>query len=123
MSGIESSIAVKPAEAIAVSFLGRVWESLQPMEQEAYANGTLVFERDDMVVELFRSALSLAKKASSLESGIVSGMERLLIYKRATVAVSSLAVREGSFIHRDVKLHDVVLVSSSEGCVEVCFLT
>lgn len=35
-----------------------------------------MFERDDMVVELFRSALSLAKKASSLESGIVGEMKR-----------------------------------------------
>jgi hypothetical protein len=37
------------------------------------------------------------------------------IYKCATVVVSSLAVTEGSFIHRDAKLDDVVFVSSSEG--------
>ena len=39
----------------------------------------------------------------------------MLLYKRATVAVSSLAVREGSSIHRDANLDDVVFVSSSEG--------
>lgn len=70
-------MAVKPAEAMAWSFLGSVCEGLQPMEQEAKARGTWVLVRGAMVEEdswgggLEESAFSPARKASSLESGIV----------------------------------------------------
>jgi hypothetical protein len=44
-----------------------------------------VFVRDDMAVDVvgwFRRALSLAKKASSLESGIVRERDDVMIYER-----------------------------------------